>query len=99
MTQEKDALTQAAELAGFEAEVGGGGATTLFLQVPDGKVIAFGFVDGPLAYNVFTDSEQSQCVEGVDGCGEMDSEDATHLEMAEFIKKVAAKWDAYQEVA
>ena len=99
---------KACRLAGFEAEMGGGGAATLILQLPDDRSIQFGFVNGPLGYNVFkpyypdeddvdTNGDVATDERGYALGGEMDKEDATAEEMAAFIRDVALKYGAFQK--
>lgn len=96
MTPQEDDLYGAAKLAGFDAEMGGGGDTVLFLDTPGGEVIAFGYANGPLGYTVFTDSTLGEAVEGKKGGADMPEGPSTVPDQARFIAKVAAEWGAFQ---
>jgi len=89
-------LYEAAKLAGFEAEVGGGGDAVLFLSTADGNTICFGYANGPLGYTVFKGQEVGDPLEGPDCGGDMEQQDATPEQMAAFIRGIAEKWKAHQ---
>lgn len=88
---DNDMLFEAARLAGFEAEHGGGGNINLFLDIADGRMLVFGFANGPLGWMLMQE-DGDPTEEG----GEMPMGKSSPKEMAAFIKQVAEKHRAYQ---
>lgn len=87
-------IQKAGELSGFKPEVIGGGIMGWFIPVGEDKELIFGFANGPLGYDlVKVPNEGDQPIES----GEMDKEDATAEEMAEFVKQSVAKYSEKKE--
>ncbi len=77
-------LEEAAKLAGFKAECGGGGDTTLILECPNGHTICFGYANGPLGWTESTEDGQYP-----DGGDMLEGVEHSVQAQAEYIQNVA----------